>query len=196
MNPRAPRSPLFWTIGESLVADRNQRSLRGLDVRVHAAQREHLRRRAQIPRVASVERGGAQRHAHLLLQIREVTGHERDEERGSGDRTIDPRDMRRLRTQLLGDLGTRGIGVRTPHRLSPFPRRIAEPTGRVQGESLGDVLGVAIDDPPEVTRPGERSSDAARVEPDPRSAPAASSRAAPSLISGVIEPGSSAGGIG
>ena len=70
-------------VGESLVADGNQRGLRGLDVWVHAAQREHLGRRSQLPRVAAVERGGAQRHAHLLLQIREVTGHERDEEGSS-----------------------------------------------------------------------------------------------------------------
>ena len=110
MNPCAPRSPAGRTIGESLVADRAQRGLRGLDIRVHAAQREHLRRGAQVLRVAIVECRGAQRHAHLLLQIRQVTGHKRDKERSSGDRTVDPRDVRRLRTQLVGDLrpGYRG----------------------------------------------------------------------------------------
>ena len=179
--------------GVPLFADRVQRGLRGLDVGVYAAQREHLRRGAQAPRVAAVERRGAQRHPHLLLQIREVAGHERDEERGPRDRPVDPRDVRRLRTQLLGDLGPRGIGARAPHRLSPFPRRIAEPTGRVQRQSLGDVLGVAIDHPPQVTRPGEHSSDAAPWGRLARSAPAAPSRAARRSSRRLIEPGSSAG---
>ena len=73
--------------------------------------------------------------------------------------------MRRLRTQLVGDLCPRGIGARAPHRLSPLPRRIAEPIGRVQRQSLGDVLGVAIHHPPQVTRPGEHSSDTAPSGP-------------------------------
>ena len=59
-------------------------------------------------------------------------------------------------------LATRGIGASTLRTdSSPFPRRIAEPTGRVQRQSLGDVLGVAIDDAPQLTRPGEHASDAA-----------------------------------
>ena len=37
------------------------------------------------------------------------------------------------------------------HGLSPLPRRPAEQIGRVQRELLGDVLGVAIHDPPQLT---------------------------------------------
>src|SRR5690348_17251353 len=69
--------------------------------------------------------------------------------------------MRRLRTQLLGDLCRWGLGLRTAHRLSPFPRRFTESIGAVQRQSLGDVLGIAIDDAPQLTRPGERAPDAA-----------------------------------
>jgi hypothetical protein len=41
------------------------------------------------------------------------------------------------------------------HRLTPRLRRITELIGRVQGQPLGDVLGVAINDPRQITRAGE-----------------------------------------
>jgi hypothetical protein len=51
------------------------------------------------PRVAAAQRGGAQRHARLLQQIHEVAGHGATNELGPGDRTVDPRDLRRLDPQ-------------------------------------------------------------------------------------------------
>ena len=54
--------------------------------------------------------------------------------------------------------GVSGRELRTD--ASPFPRRLTEPTGRIEREPLGDVLGVAIDHPPQLTRPGEESPDA------------------------------------
>ncbi len=112
MDPRAQRSPLLGTIRGPLLADGNQRSLGSLDAWVDASQREHLRRRSQFRRVAAVERSRAQRHAHLLHQISEVARHQCDEERCARDRTIDPRDVRGVRSQILGDLGRMGVGAR------------------------------------------------------------------------------------
>ena len=85
-----------------MFPSRDECGLGGLDAWVHAAKREHLGRGPQVGGVAAVQRSYAQRHPHLLPQVTEVAGCERDEERGAGDRTIDPRDVRRARTQLLG----------------------------------------------------------------------------------------------
>jgi hypothetical protein len=65
-------------------------------------QSEHFRRRAQFGRIVPVERRDAQA---LLPQVGEVAGDEGDEERGARNRAIDPRELGRMRAQLLGDGG-------------------------------------------------------------------------------------------
>ena len=59
-----------------------------------AADGEHFRHRFQLARVTSVERSRGQLHARVLTHERQVPGHQRDQEGGSGDRSVDGSEVR------------------------------------------------------------------------------------------------------
>jgi len=113
----------------------------------------------QLVKVAAVQCGRAKRHPHLLHQIRDVAGDERDEERCPRDRAVDPRDLRRVRAQLVGDLCHGHVGAGAAGRDSPLLRGIGEPVDRVQGHALGQVLRVAVRNADESPGRGEDAAD-------------------------------------
>src|SRR5581483_1443530 len=109
------------------------------------------------PWVSVVEGGDSHGHAHLLPQVADVAGHERDEERCPGDRTVDSGDLRGPDPQLFSDLGRRRPGPALPGGFSPLRRLIRDSIDGVERQSLGDVLRIAMDDPYDGARAGEHA---------------------------------------
>ncbi len=146
-DPGAQRPPRGRLLRQREVAHLEQRRAGRVDGRMHAAQHQHPRGGLELARVAAVERGGAQDHAPLLPEVCEIAGDERDQERRPGDRPVDPRDLRGLRAQFLGDHRARDVRARVAHAIRPLQRRLAEVLRAVQREPLSDVLRVAVGDP-------------------------------------------------
>jgi hypothetical protein len=160
-NPGAQRTPLVRLLGQRNVADLLHFHAGCVDGRLHAAQCQHLGRGLELTWVAAVERCGAQDHAALRPEVRQVAGDQRDQERRSRHGPVDPGDVSSLRPELLGDHRPRDVWALVTNAVRPLERWVAEIPGAVQREPLGDVLGVAVGDPPERSPPRERAPDAA-----------------------------------
>ena len=78
---------------------------------------------SSVARVVAVERRDAPLHHAFLPEVREVARDQRDQERRARDRAVDPRDLRGLDPQLLGDHRAWGRPVAPAGRGSPTPAR-------------------------------------------------------------------------
>ena len=105
--------------------------------------------RAGIP---PVQRGGPKQHRGLLPQIPDVARDQRDEERRTRDRAVDPRDQRGMAPQLGRD-GRRPVIRPAPERLLRPIHGRGGPAGRSPRER-GAPAGAA--DP--ATRAGESAA--------------------------------------
>ena len=143
-DPRTPWAARGWLLGQRCVSHGEQGRAGGVDRRVHAAQRQHLGGGLELPRVALVQRRGAQQHPRLLPEVQQVAGDQRDQERRPGDRSVDGRDLRAISAQLLGDDRARNTLTLLADALRPLQRWLAEALRAVQRDPLGDMLGVAI----------------------------------------------------
>ena len=143
-DPRTPWTARGWLLGHRCVSHGEQGRAGGVDRRVDAAERQHLGGGLELPRVAPVQRGGAQQHPRLLPEVQQVAGDQRDQERRPSDRPIDGCDLRAIGAQLLGDDRARNTLTLLLDTLCPLQRWLAEALRAVQRDPLGDMLGVAI----------------------------------------------------
>ena len=74
------------------------------------------------------------------------------------DGAVEPRDVSRLGPQLLGDHCARDSGAVLTNAVRPLQRRLTQTPRAIQGEPLGDVLGVAVGDPCERSPARQRSA--------------------------------------
>ena len=107
-----------------------------------AAQPEQLGGESPLARVTSVKRRDAHGHAHLLPENGEIGRHQHQEERRAGHRTVDPGEP----DGVADDGGAQLGGTRPRSRLSLAlgepPRRLLQPVGGEEDESLGRVVGI------------------------------------------------------
>ena len=74
----------------------------------------------------TVERCDAALHHPLLPEVREVTGDERDQEWGAGNRPVETRDLRCLDALFLGDHPEGHIRPLIAGALGPLDRCLGE----------------------------------------------------------------------
>ena len=135
-----------------------------LRVLVHAAQHEEVGGDAGVGRVVPIERRHAQVKPHLLAQERDVRGHERDEERRSSDRAVDPGGADRAPALAVGEHRRRAFRRGFARSLGPLPRVVCLPIDRVDRQPLGNVVRITsgeshqhAGDPQALARPRPRA---------------------------------------